>query len=141
MATTFTKGKALGDLLKWETHPMYCRESSKVKNGQAGACALTDALAYPVKADGTGYQLAIAGDEANVLGLIFLKGPLDIAAGATTTFPLALLVRGPAVLNKAALAAKDIAAANFTIATLVTRLKALNFVIRDEPTVTQTQTD
>lgn len=141
---TQTQPRRLGDLLVFELHPGYQRESAYIKNASGSAVDITDPLGYPLKTDGAGgYELAFSGDEGSVIGLVLYEKEMSIAAGARMPVPIPVLTRGPAILNySAGLPTLDAAGAAFTISTIIATLKALSppMISLAEPTIQSTQT-
>lgn len=125
-----------GDFLIHVESLEYCCESAHISNKTGGPdITLDNMVAYPVISDGyNGYQFAEQGDEASVVGLI-VRGPAVTAleAEALTEDEYLVLVRGPAIINEDQLPTKDHAGDDFTMATLKTALKNLDFVLRKEP--------
>lgn len=117
----------------------FCTKTVTVRNGTGTARTLTDVVAYPLKAgtNGADYNLAVAGDEANITAMLLAgpPGPLNDAIGANTTSSLkyTALVHPPAILNQDAIPLLDIAGASFTQATIRTRLAALLYELRSTP--------
>lgn len=148
MASTYptqSQPRRLGDLIVFELHPGYDRISALVKNTSGAAVDLLDPVGYPVKAGGTGYyDLAFAGDEGSVIGLILFMNELSI--GATTGYSVTqvpVLVRGPVVIDPySGIPASDGAGSAFTLATIITSLAALSppIISISEPSITAQQT-
>lgn len=147
--TTKTKKKTIGDLLRFEVQPEYCREAVTVQftnadTENAVTIELADPMGYPLKfVSGTTYELALAAD-ANTVDALLLADympDLEVAAEGTEAYPgkYTVLVRGPADIRKSALPTEDVLGDAITTATLVTQLKTLSILCRDEPTVTSTQ--
>lgn len=145
MASTYptqTQPRRLGDLLIWEPHSGYCRNSVNIKNASGSAVDITDPVGYPLKVSAGVYELAFAGDEANVVALLLYQNEISLAAGASTLFPVGIIVRGPVILDySAGLPTLDAAGAAFTISTIVTALAALSppMIAYAEPTIQTTQ--
>lgn len=134
--------KTFGDLLIHVEYLGYCTRTATVRNQSGASVRINNCqgIGYPVKAgtNGADFDLAFAGDEANVTGLLVKceREPHDETIAATTTAPnrWMVLVHPPAILNQDKFAVNDLAAAAFNQATLQTRLKALGYELRKEPT-------
>lgn len=142
--TTLSSPKVLGDLVKWETHYAFCRDSGTIKNATgADTIEYSDPVGYPVSSDGAGgYKFTEVGDEANCIGLI-MQGPKIpiVSNNESTPDEYLLIVRGPCLVNKDAIASDDIDGAGALDADAIqTALEALNFQFLLEPTEIETQT-
>ena len=142
ISTKLTRGRVLGEIFKWIMHPGYNLVSAKLVNPVAAAMTITSPAGLPVKASGANYVVVLATDEANALGLLYWDKPITIGASATSDLLYPFLIRGPALIDKDALPANDIAVspAAYTIATLVTAYAARNIISMSEPTKTSSQT-
>lgn len=134
MTTFLSANKVLSDGLIWEVDRQITMESHIIRNPTALAVVLLDPLLFPLNLNAGKMELAVSGGEAGVDGLLMLVEPQD-SRPATSDYPVKqmVLVRGPAVIRKAMLPALDGAGVAFTIATLVTRLAALQIFAHDEP--------
>jgi hypothetical protein len=97
--------------------------------------AIANVLGYPVLAlTGGSYPLAVAGDEANVAGLILVNQgqPLDLAFNTVSTDKYVILTRGPAIIAPSAMPTVDGLGDNFTMATLYARLEALGIKVASQ---------
>jgi len=105
-------------------------------NGTVTTRTLDNVVGYPVVAgtNGADFNLAVAGDEANITGLV-LDGPVpETIANATNSVGVyQVLHKVPAIVNKNGIRTTDIAGAAFNVTTIETRLKALNFEVRTIP--------
>lgn len=139
-----TQPRRLGDLQIAEWHPGYCRVSATVKNAGGTTYTVNDPLGLPVQSDGSGgYELVYAGSESSTIGLILWEAPVTFTTAVYTPYPLPILVRGPIVIDYSfGLPVNDPAGSAYTIATIITALKALSppFVPLAEPTLQTTQT-
>jgi hypothetical protein len=137
-----TRARALGDVFKWLMHPGYNLVSAKLVNPVAAAITITDPCALPVKASGANYVIVLATDEANAIGLLYFDKPITLGISATSALLYPFLIRGPALIDKDALPANDVAVSPgaYTNATLVTALAARNIIAQSEPTKTSQQT-
>lgn len=142
-----TKKKVMGDILKYVLNMDYCCVSAKVKNGTGGTlAAVSDAVGYPVKLNGSDWEMVQDTDEANATGVIVNdpegNGIESLAAGASTAGEFAILRRGPAIIAQDEIASADSEASAYTQATLITALEALSPPIecRDYPSKTSQQT-
>ena len=124
-----TKGLVGGDLLKAEDVQQYCRESMVVDN-TGGSTDITLPVGYPVIFATSTLLLAAA---VNTLTGITIE-PHVIPAG--TKKQIAVLARGPAVINTNVLPTADKAGTSFNMSTFQTALAALSpkFVLRTEST-------
>lgn len=149
VSTTKTKGPAqsMGDILRTEFHPQYCRVSGKLVNPSSTAITDQIPLGQPVKASGSDYVFVKATDEASAIGIVLHDKPITLAGSATSDLPYPILIRGPATIDQDALPAKDMdagggsAGTSFTIATLITAYAGLSpkIVAVRELTPTKTQ--
>ena len=143
-ALSGTKKKVAGDLVKYEAAQSYCRISTTIKNSEATTtAAIPDPVGYPVRLATGIYSLCQVANQANAVGLIVEGPPIpSLAAAASTTDKYSVLIRGPAVIDKAAIPTADSQAAAYTLATLVTALEGLAVPIacKDEPTKKSQQT-
>lgn len=142
-SAVLTEKKTVGDVIRHEYREDFCRVAAAVYNRSGGALTIADPMCYPVLADGTvagAYKLAAAADAANVTGLLIRTKPYSAVANNANSVER-ILVRGPAIIDKAQLPTVDYAAAAFTLATLVTALKALSIIPNPEPGVVATQTE
>ncbi len=130
--------KFSGDVFIHMESMEYCTRGEKV-TAQDTTVNLDNVVGYPVLYSGGKYKLAKAGDEANITQLI-VKGDPIVALATTVDSPVKyqLLVHPPAIINSDKLPTEDYAGAAFNMATIITRLKALNYEIRDEPDNTTT---
>lgn len=131
---TFTKGRSLGDVFKWLVHPGFCLVSAKLVNPLATALDLTDPVGQPLKASGANYVFVQDLDEANAIGLLYHDKPIALAGSATSEELYAILLRGPALIDKDALPLLDVNGTAFTVATLVTAYAARDIQAQSEPT-------
>lgn len=138
MAILTERTKVPGDLILHIESLEYCTKTAIVRNPTASAVVMNDIVGYPVVAgtNGADYNLAVQGNEASVVGLLLdgEPGGESIAAGANGTSKYQVLVHPPAVLNQNKLPVNDFNGVAFTNATLLTRLRALLFELRSEPT-------
>lgn len=140
MAILTSRSKTPGDLLVHLESLQYCTKTAKIRNKGVAEITIKDVVGYPLIAgtNGADYNIAVAGDEANVIALL-VDGPSGevsetIAATTNGVKQYQVVHRPPAILNQNALRTKDVAGANFNTANIVTALKALNFEFRLEPT-------
>lgn len=132
VSTAYSEKKTIGDLIRMEFNPHggYTRVQAKVYNRNASAITISDPVGYPVKADGTvagAYKLAFYGDESTVVGLL-IDAKVKISALAQNSFvTTAVLVRGPAIIDKTFIPTLDALGTNsFVLATIVTSLAGVN---------------
>lgn len=143
--TVLTERKNEGDIIRHEMRNDYCEKAGLVYNRSNAALTISDAMGYPVVADESvagAFQFMAAGQEASVVGLmIYAKAITAIADNAITK--CRVLVRGPAIVDKVQLPTLDYAGAAITLATLVTRLAALNppILANGESPLTHTQSE
>jgi len=130
-----------GDLVPYLLNPHFNTVSAIIRNPTAGVQSLYNIVGMPVVlgTNGAGYNLMVAGGEANVLGLI-LSGPPggsaeSVAATTNSKFPYQVLKQGPVVVNRDKISLVDIAGAALNVTSIVTALLALNkdFDFRTEP--------
>lgn len=142
-SAVLTEKKTVGDVVRHEYREDYCRVGAPVYNRSNGALTITDPMGYPLVVDESvagAYQFANATGAANVVGLLIRTKPYSaVADNAVSTERV--LVRGPAIIDKAQLPTVDYAAAGFTLATLVTALTALGIICHPEQAVVATQSE
>jgi hypothetical protein len=145
MTTLTSSIRELGNLVIYELHGNYCRESA-VLDAPAGTTA--DAyrvFGLPVGAftrvsdNGGSVPIIIAGGEANAKGVcIEPKEKITLADGAATTVRYPVLMRGPAVINKNQLPATDPNGDAYNLDALAAALTAAGIVVRAEPSTVTT---
>jgi hypothetical protein len=119
------------ELVRWEPDMRYTRTAGTVKNPSATALAAGGLIVgMPLKLVSTQWTIVLATDEANT-GALFLGDdsasiPEALAQNAITQQAYPILVRGPALINKSVIVAKDPAGTAYTVATIVTALAALS---------------
>lgn len=121
----------------------YCTKTVIIRNGTATQRTLDNIVGYPLKAGASGadYQLAVAGDEANVLALLLdCDGQYSetIAATTNSSRKYQALKNAPCIINRNAIRTLDIAGAAFDVAAIVAALEALKWEVRSEPSISQT---
>lgn len=136
--------KVMSDLLKWEVESLYVRTSGKLKNAEVGAtAAISNPVGIPVRNNAGTWELVVDGDEAETDGIV-IQGPKieALAAGASTENDYLILKRGPAAINKQAIATADHADSAFDVDAIVTALEGLSppIAVLDEPAETETHT-
>jgi hypothetical protein len=134
------------DLVKYEVNQLVTRTSGTFKNTSGGTIAAgAVVVGQPVKLVGAQWVSVQAGDEANIKGL-WLGDPATrpfvegLANNAISALPGQILFNGPAVVDKNKIPTADLAAAGFTLATIVTALAALGIQVLAEPTTSAQQT-
>lgn len=137
---TLTKKRTIGDVVKSVWHPGYNYVSGLYENHLGAAIDLDDPVGMPVKLVGGKWRSVVAGDEANVGGLLVYDKPLQLAAGATHADKFLVLRRGPALVNRDKIRTTDAAGAALNVTTVMTALNALLIIEQIEPTQTSTQT-
>ena len=99
--SVLTMAPTLGDLLKFECHPGYCRETVTMK---AGASYPLGAVLGRITASGE-YRLSpaaeVVGDEGAEIALAVLLQAVDATDGAATGL---IAARGPVILAEGVLA-------------------------------------
>jgi hypothetical protein len=137
MGTPLTLDKRLGDFLIHEESQEYCRESITLTNDESAAGSFE--IGFPLLESGGTWTPARTAEHASVDGVL-LENVDNLAAAGTKV--VAVLRRGPAVINQNKLPAADYADAAFVAAELVARLAALSppIIAKSEPTKTSTQT-
>jgi len=143
--TVKTKNKTLSDGVAYEANPAYTREEYTLRNTTGSTVGVTNPMLMPVNITGGKAELAVAGGEAGIDGLLLTSEDIDEVATAND-YPggkRAFLVRGPAIIRKSMLPANDAEDAAFTIADIVTRLAALSppILCHTEPAETTTQVE
>lgn len=136
MSRTQTKGPVGGDVVKHFYSSEYSLEDAHYTN--EGADPVDIPPGYPVVVNSaTGaITLVAAADIANATG-ITLQGHRAYAGEKT---PIAVLARGPGIVNRDALPTNDLAAdAAINMTSFVARLLVLGLVSRSEPTVQSLQ--
>ncbi len=127
-----TEPNDLGDLLKYETDALYCREQVTILAGAGADRALTQAMVLgKITASGKYVQLNPAGADGSEKGAGVLLFDCTAADGADNPDAVAL-VRGPAIVSDGALvwpggilaAAKTAALADLKAAGILARAGA-----------------
>jgi hypothetical protein len=136
--STLTEKKFLTDLLRWEVESLgqYTRDYATVKNTTGASVTLSNPLGTMLKWVTDHYELAIAGEESDVVALLLETEPMDALANNATSTKRLILVRGPAIISKAGLPTLDPAGAAITYADLAAALLAMGIVTRAEPATT-----
>lgn len=138
-----TKAPVLSDLLEYEAHPRFCRESGTLENntGAPVTIAAEDILGMPVKLVSGQWEIALNADVATIDGIL-LEGPAitALADGSATTDKYSILARGPAVVTEDQLADDDPAGTTWTSATLLATLAAIDIIARSLPATYESQT-
>lgn len=121
----------------------YCTKTAIIRNGTASERTLDNIVGYPLKAGASGadYQLAVAGDEANVIALLLdCDGQFSetIAATTNSSRKYQVLKNPPCIINRNAIRTLDIAGAAFDVSAIVTALEALKWEVRSEPSISTT---
>lgn len=129
-----------GDLLVHVESLEYCTKTVKIRNPSAEEITLSDVVGLPLVAgtNGADYNLMVAGGEANVLALL-VDGPAGqdsevIPATTNGVGQYQALVHPPAILNQDKFRVLDAVGGTINQANLQTRLKALLYELRAEPT-------
>ena len=135
------------DLVKMELDTRINRASGHFKNVSGGGALAAGAVVVgtPVKLSTGNWVPILAGDEANTGGLWlgdpatqpFIEG---LANNAVSALPGQVLVKGPAVVDKDKIPAKDVAGGTLTAATIITALAALGITTLAEPSTSAQQT-
>jgi hypothetical protein len=127
MATSYTEGRRVDDVVRMELPQAYCREVITLDKAVAAK------IGSPLDLDGSNGNggLIANGAEANA-DAIALE---NVTAPADATAKCLALVRGPAIVDGDQLEL----AADVTKAELKAPLKAIGIMLRDEPTITETQ--
>lgn len=138
-----TEKSNIADLLKHEYLAGFgfCRDKVTVYNETGASITISNLLGQPIMTSGAhagAFKFAVATAEASTKGLILSTNSLTLANGASVV--LVALMRGPAILNDANIAALDVSGAALTLATIKTALLALFIKSNPEPTNYQTQT-
>lgn len=138
---TASRDHVAGDLLIQCQSLEYCTKNSILRNGEGSSRTLNNVVGYPVKAgtNGADYNLALAGDEANVVGLI-LKAPpgsesVVIGATSNTSEFYQVIKNAPVIINRDTIRLTDVAGNAFNVGSIVTALQALKWEFRSEPTL------
>jgi hypothetical protein len=134
--STLTEGSKIGDLVRHEYDPNYCRENAVLRNATgATVAAQASPLGIVVKRSGAKWVPVLATDEANAAGLLLCTDPDALPSKANNTDysgTFVFLFRGPAKIAKAYLPTADVAGTSYTMATLVSRLEALGIQVLTE---------
>ena len=123
--TVLTQPPSLGDILKYELNPNYTRETVTLL---AGAAYPVGAVLGRITASGK-YKLATSGgtDGAQTAGAVLLYA-VDATLGDAVGV---VLVRGPAIVSRAALAYDGTVDDATKITTKISQLAALGIIARD----------
>lgn len=131
--------KVPGDLIPHLESLEYCTKTAIVRNPHSAEVTMNDIVGYPVIAgtNGADYNLAMAGDEANVVGLLMDVEPADEVVPATTngTHKYQVLIHPPVNVNRDKIATVDVADADFDVDAIVAALEADKWEFRREPTI------
>jgi hypothetical protein len=134
-----SRTKVPGDLIPHIESLEYCTKTAIVRNPHSAEVTMNDIVGYPVIAgtNGADYNLAMAGDEADVVGLLMDVEPADevIPAATNGTAKYQVLIHPPVNVNQDKIATLDVAGDAFTLATIITALEADKWEFRREPTV------
>jgi hypothetical protein len=126
--TVLTMSPTLGDFLKYELNASYCREAVTLK---AGTNYALGSVLGKITASGK-YRLApaaeVTGDEGAEIAAAVLIEAVDATAGDRTGL---IVVRGPAIVSKAALVFDASVDQPAEIAAKHTELSAAGIVPRD----------
>lgn len=137
LSGALTSGKVLGDVLKFISHPGINYESGVLTNASGSTQDVPNPIGQPVKRSSTKWVFVLAGDEANVDGLLLYQRPISGSKALlnATDFDekVLVLVRGPALINADALPAEDVAGDALDQADLEAALLVLGIVSQHEP--------
>ncbi len=136
------KNRTLTALLRWIMNPDFSNAEIVLKNPTAASALLLDPVGYPLLFNaGTGkYEIAVQGDESDVVALLFVTEDLPaIAAGADLPTKSLAIVRGPVICSKAGIPLLDVAGDAFDVDAIIAALSAFNFVFTTEPEKTSEQ--
>lgn len=139
-------GTKPGDVVIHVESLEYCTKTVVVRNGEGVERSFSGAdkpavAGYPLIAgtNGADYNLALAGDEANVVALLMDAEPgkqkPDMAATTNSPVKFQALIHPPAIVNKTRFAAEDLAGDAFDKDAIEDALLALKFEVRSEPTL------
>ena len=127
-----------GDLILHMSNPLYCLTEAIIRNATGASVMIEDVVGFPLKLgdNGADYKLAKAGDEANVIALL-VAGPNGrasetLANNTNSPTKWTVLKNAPCIINQNKIRTTDFAGDAFTIATIVTALKALKWEVREE---------
>lgn len=139
--TTLTRGRSLGDIIKWLSHQGYNCISGVFRNASGGTLTNVQILGQPVKASSTKFVPVLATDESSAIGIVMTDQKVTLANNTDLGNKVLILRRGPALINSDALPAADVAGTSFTVATLVTAYAALSppIIAQTEPDTVETQ--
>jgi hypothetical protein len=129
MATTFTELPKVGDVILHEESVMHNYDSVTITNPHSSE--FTFKVGYPIN----GATPVAAAAIANTTGIL----AQNIKLAASATAKVAIMRRGPGVVNKAALPTTDYAGASFNMTTFQSEIEALGIVVRTEQTPLVTQ--
>lgn len=133
-------GKTLGDVVKHIHHPSINLVSAKIVGAAGQASVDANLMGQPVKASGANYIFVLAADIANAIGILYSQERITLAAAGVSERPFAILIRGPATVDKDALPTLDVVGSAITNANFVTALAARDIISLTEPTKVSTQT-
>lgn len=146
IGTVYSEKRTEGDLIRYEMNRDYCRKAAKVYNRTGTTITANDVMGHPLRPDSgasTDFRFCMATEESycNALMLRHRSFANNTLANGSFVFTH-ILVRGPAIIDKAFIPTYDVAGAAFTLATLVTALQALSppILCNPEPAVIATQT-
>jgi hypothetical protein len=135
----------LDDVIRHEYENFgYTRKPTTIHNRTGATITSPDVMCQPVRADSSvasEYRFLVAGEESYCTGLLIYNGSFAVTnllnAGALKA---AVLVRGPAIINKDALPAKDVSGGTLDHAALAAALAGLTPPILSNPEFPQTVT-
>lgn len=147
MATTlpvFTQGQHVSDFLKWFVDERYCMLAATIKN-VTGVTVAAGAIVpgTPLKLNGSQWETTDAADAGTVDGFyVDQRRHESLVDDAITAKRYAILVRGPALINKNAIPVNDLTVTPdpYTLATIVTQAATLGIQCLAEAATVETQT-
>lgn len=136
-------GVRLGDILKWEVHPAYCREGyllhNQLDDGETPPAAVAleavNPVGQPMRIVDGKFEFILAGDEDHATHLCLEQADINLDGDGTTVLQVAGLANRPAIVATKKLPAKDVAGGTLTWATIKAALTAIKFV--ESPTQTE----
>jgi len=147
MVTSFSEKNYDDDLIRFIQDEHYSILEVLVYNRTGSTISAASVFGHPLRPDSSvsgAYRFCLGTEESYCNGLLIEKRSFAITTLANNgSFKSKALIRGMATIDKAVIPTADVAGTNFTLATLVTALQALNPPVQCNaelsPSVTQSR--
>lgn len=130
---TLTSQPLASDFIRHYWDQAYSFESVYLRN-TGGSDIVVETAGVPVKVgSGDQYDVVVATDEANATHFVITRAKVTIPAGGKTQSKVTVVARGPVVIEKSGIPAKDYAGASYNVTALEARFAAMSpiAVVRD----------